>query len=251
MREKKFRKITEKNISSIYGKILNIRKKWIYPNIFEYGYITPMMLSYKTYTSSGKYSDFIQKHSIITSLDVHITETGFVIEIPEMFMGCKKYNKTFSFEVGDKIFLSGSSIQFKYRGIHYTITVNKIQTLPQPGEYFDSDKLFNNLYGNMCVVVDSIDSSCYPGIPIPRTTFAPGVDREVDQRILSEKMKIALEDQDQFLPSGKEVNLDTFKGFVAGIGSKPEPMKPLPNFPYFTENDLPSMENVLYLRKGI
>ena len=89
------------------------------------------------------------------------------------------------------------------------------------------------------------------GIPIPRTTFAPGVDREVDQRILSEKMKIALDDQDQLLPSGKGVNLDTFKGFVAGIGSNPEPMKPLPNFPYFTENDLSSMENVLYLRKGI
>ena len=133
MREKKFRKITEKNISSIYGKILNIRKKWICPNMF---------------------------------------------------------------------------------------------------------------------VIDSIDRSCCPGIPIPKTTFVPGVDREA-QRILSEKMKIALEDQDQFLASGKGVNLDTFKGFVSGIGSKPEPMKPLPNFPYFTENDLSSMENVLYLRQGI
>ena len=250
MREKKFRKITEKNISSIYGKILNIRKKWIYPNIFEYGYITPMMLSYKTYASS-KYSEFIQKHSIITSLDVHMTETGFVIEIPEMFMGCKKYNKTFSFKVGDKIFLSGSSIQFKYRGIHYTITVNKIQKLPQPGEDFDGDKLFNNLYGNMCVVVDSVDSSCYPGNTDTKNDICTRVDREVAQQILSEKMKIAIDDQNQFLPSGKGVNLDTFKGFVSGIGSKPEPMKPLPNFPYFTEDDLSSMKSVMYLRKGI
>ena len=217
MRKKKFRKITNRNATSIYGKIVKMVAMWerkIFHNPSGY----KIMFSYLEKLGPMNL-DFVTEDTIESfGVDIKGYQNDYQIYIDITSVGLQGIHNDFHFVLCDgcKVSLTGSSIIIKSGGKLYCARLVKLIRFPIMASDFDGDRL--NIYSNL-------DLSTHTNV--------------------ESSMKLALGGLESFIPSDRGINLDTFKDVVIGIGSKPEPMKPLPDFPDFTEDDLPPIEDVM------
>lgn len=253
MRKKKFRKITEKNIASIYGKIFGLKKRWVDPTNFLNVYATLMIISYNIDVSGCGYNDSILKCKYISKWDVSLNKDTIIIDLKKTFDRCNNWHLTVRLTVGDKIAFTGSTVKFKYDGIDYTIRLfGKYRRLGQMPDDFDGDILYTGkirgefLYKGPTKIYDKKQPMNF-GTNLLSSDMIKNLDLE--------KMYPTAPPADSargstigcplFPPTPNNgVTAKQFKDAFVGYGSKPDPLN-LPEFPDFTEDDLPPLEDLL------
>ena len=226
MRDKKFRKITEKNITSIYGKIIQIRNtgyRITKENCFPSGFsLASVNLDKEPFIPLGDI------------LDIEVTlikEFNMInISIRHKLLSLKtEFRKQFNLTVGTKIQLTGTSIKYKYKGKLFEISMVDYYSLSLIESSFglplsgNCDKInFDKMGFVYRGPNDIIDNRDKITIPVPTMIEC------------------------SLLPPTKNVGITAkqFKEVSIGIGSKPDPLN-LPDFPDFTEDDLPPLEDVM------
>ena len=240
MRKKKFRKITEKNIASIYGKILGLKKRWVDPTNFDNEYITPMMLSYgMNHLSRCEFNVRVSRYISVACWDVSLTKNTIVIDIKGFTLGMSSY--VFRLTVGDKIALTGSTIKFKYDGTYYMINLSKRckRLSPMPGD-FDGDvmnvvKIHPELLYKEPIKTYDEKKPLGFGTSLLHSDMIKNLDLEkMYPKALATSARGSLEEV--FYPNGqpKEIQITSIYGEFGGD-----------TMSVFTEDDLPPLEDLL------
>ena len=142
MRKKKFRKITNRNATSIYGKIIKMVAMWerkIYHNPSGY----KIMFSYLEKLGPMNL-DFVTEDTIESfRVDIKGCQNEYQIYIDINSVGLRDVHNDFHFVLCDgcKVSLTGSSIIIKSGGKLYCARLVKIIRFPIMASDFDGDML--------------------------------------------------------------------------------------------------------------
>ena len=142
MRKKKFRKITNRNAASIYGKIVKMVAMWerkIFHNPSGY----KIMFSYLKKLGPMNL-DFVVEDTVESfGVDIKGCQNEYQIYIDITSVGLQDVHNDFHFVLCDgcKVSLTGSSIIIKYGGKLYCARLVKIIRFPMMASDFDGDRL--------------------------------------------------------------------------------------------------------------
>ena len=143
MRKKKFRKITDKNIASIYSKINKTLMTWVnkaqkYPNDYNITveYKKPIFgRNFKAVDKLVELNVWFRNGQRTKNIEIDLRHDSVMVK-----NNCLKT----ILKAGDKIFLTGSDIVIKHNGVYYNIRIVRMYRLPMLPDDFDGDIL--NVY---------------------------------------------------------------------------------------------------------